>query len=146
MRKAEDFFSEEELKEIVASITEAEKETSGEIRLYIEEGSKDEALDRAAFIFEELEMHKTKLRNGVLFYLAIKHKKFAILGDAGIHKNVPENFWDTIKATVLLSFQKGDFKGGLKQGIQMAGAALKDNFPYEEDDTNELSNDIVFGK
>ena len=146
MKKAEDFFTEAALKEIVGSIKEAEKQTSGEIRLYIEEGSKDEPLDRAAYIFAELEMHKTKLRNGVLFYLAIAHKKFAILGDAGINKMVPANFWDDIKAKMLMHFQSGQFQEGLQQGIQMAGEALKIHFPFEEGDTNELSDEIVFGK
>jgi uncharacterized membrane protein len=146
MKKAEDFFTEAALKEIVESIKEAEKQTSGEIRLYIEDGSKDAPLDRAAFLFAELEMHKTKLRNGVLFYLAIAHKKFAIIGDAGINKMVHENFWDDIKANMLLHFKTGNFQEGLQQGIQMAGEALKINFPYKDGDTNELSDEIVFGK
>jgi uncharacterized membrane protein len=145
MTKAESFFTKKELEEIVEAIANAEEQTSGEIRLYIEDGSKDEPLDRAAFIFEQLDMHTTKLRNGVLFYLAIAHKKFAILGDAGIHKVVHETFWDEIKLHILNHFKHGKYKEGLCEGIHMAGEALKVNFPYQKDDKNELPNDIVFG-
>ena len=146
MKKAKDFFTEEELKAIVSSIKEAEKQTSGEIRLYIEDGSKAEPLDRAAFIFEELEMHKTEQRNGVLIYLAIAHKKFAILGDAGMHQLVHETFWDEIKAKMLLHFKKGNFKSGLQEGIYLIGETLKVKFPYHNEDKNELPDEIVFGE
>ncbi len=146
MGKASSFFTEEQLSEIVAEIAKAETQTSGEIRLYLEDDSKDDVLDRAAFIFEELEMHKTALRNGVLFYLAIEKRKFAIIGDAGINKVVPNDFWDLIKTTMRTHFKIHEFKEGLCTGIHMAGAALKQNFPCHPEDKNELPNDIVFGK
>jgi uncharacterized membrane protein len=139
-------FSDEERQRIVASIKEAERNTSGEIRLFIEDACNENVLDRAAFIFKELKMHETKQRNGVLFYLALKSRKFAILGDSGIHSSVHKDFWHEIKLEMQNYFTEGDFVTGLNKGIRMAGEALQKKFPYEENDSNELSDDIVFGK
>ncbi len=143
---AENNFSETERKKILASIQEAEKNTSGEIRLFVEDVCKGNVLDRAAYLFKELNMHDTKMRNGVLFYLALKSRKFAILGDSGIHSTVHKDFWHDIKHEMEHHFTEGDFVTGLNKGIKMAGEALKKNFPHQKDDTNELSDDIVFGK
>lgn len=143
---AESNFSETDRLKILASIKEAEQNTSGEIRLFIEEVCKDNVLDRAAFLFKELNMQETKDRNGVLFYLAFKSRKFAILGDSGIHSTVHKDFWHDIKLEMQHHFTEGDFVTGLSKGIKMAGEALKKNFPYQKDDKNELSDDIVFGK
>ncbi len=139
-----EFFTKEEKDNIVNCIEQAEKNTSGEIRVHIENKCKGDVLDRAAFIFEKLEMHKTQLRNGVLFYLAIADKKIAILGDAGINAKTPDNFWDNIKENMLELFKQEQFSSGLCKGISMAGEQLKYHFPYEKDDINELSNEISF--
>ena len=90
-------------------------------------------------------MNKTELRNGVLFYLAVKSRKFAILGDSGINAKVPEDFWDKIKEDMAAHFKKGEFTEGLVKGIEEAGKSLKAYFPYKSDDVNELSDDISFG-
>ena len=143
--KPSEFFSDEEKQKIIRAIEEAEKNTSGEIRVHIEKDCKTDVLDRAAYIFEKLKMHKTKLRNGVLFYLALEDHKFAILGDAGINKVTPDNFWEEIKTNMLTYFKEGNFADGLVKGILMAGEKLKKHFPYQQDDVNELSDDISFG-
>jgi uncharacterized membrane protein len=142
---AENFFSTEEKQQILDSIRNAEKNTSGEIRVHLENHCNGEVLDRAAYLFEKLHMHETKQRNGVLFYLAVKDHKFAILGDAGINAVTLDNFWDEIKNTVLLKFKENNFAGGISEGIDMAGNALKHFFPYQSDDVNELTNEISFG-
>jgi uncharacterized membrane protein len=142
----ENFFSKEEKKQITDAISEAEKNTSGEIRVHAEGHCKIDVLDRAAYIFGKLKMHETAQRNGVLFYLSIHDRKFAILGDAGINKFVPINFWDEIKETMLGYFKDGKFADGLSKGILMAGVQLKTNFPYHKDDVDELSNEISFDK
>ena len=144
--KAKDFFTKEQKEEITAAIKEAELNTSGEIRAHIENSFKGDVLDRAADIFRMLQMHKTDLRNGVLFYLAIKNKEFAILGDGGINAKVPENFWDSIKVQMLEKFKEEKFSEGLSIGIKLAGEQLKSHFPYQSDDVNELSDDISFGE
>ena len=143
--KSSQFFNEEQKKLITDAIKEAELNTSGEIRVHIESGCKEDVLDRAAYMFEKLAIHKTELRNGVLFYLSVKDRKFAILGDAGINAVTPENFWDEIKETVINHFKKDEFDIGLSTGIKMAGLALKEHFPYQKDDVNELSDEISFG-
>lgn len=142
--KASQFFNEEQKKQITDAVKEAELNTSGEIRVHIESDCKEDVLDRAAFIFEKLEIHKTELRNGVLFYLSITDKKFAILGDAGINAVTPDDFWEVIKETVINHFKKSEFDIGLSTGIKMAGKALKEHFPFQKDDVNELSDEISF--
>ena len=144
--KPSKFFTKEQKKQITDAIEEAELNTSGEIRLHVEESCKVDVLDRAAYIFKKLKMHKTEKRNGVLFYLALNNRKFAILGDAGINAVTPDNFWDEIRDTTLSYFKEGKYAEGLAKGISMAGKALKEYFPYQQDDVNELSNDISFGK
>lgn len=144
MRPSE-FFTKQDKQEITKAIKEAELNTSGEIRVHIEGTIKVDVLDRAAYIFEKLKMHKTKLRNGVLFFLAVNNRQFAILGDAGINAKTPDNFWDSIKEEMLNYFKKGEFATGLCKGIQMAGEQLKAHFPYQADDVNELSDEISFG-
>lgn len=142
----EKYFTKLEQADIKSAVKEAELNTSGEIRVHIEKKLKGDVLDRAAYIFETLNMHKTKERNGVLFYLALESHKFAILGDVGINAKVPENFWDNIKEKMSENFKKGNFTEGLTTGIVIAGEQLKKHFPYQEDDINELTNEISFGQ
>lgn len=137
-------FNDNQQKAIVNSIKEAELNTSGEVQVHIENTCKKEVMDRATEVFASLNMHKTKLRNGVLFYLAVKDKKFAILGDAGINAVVPSDFWESIKNHMQGRFRQGNFTEGLCEGIQKAGEQLKSHFPYQSDDVNELPDDISF--
>lgn len=143
---AKDLFNEAEQQQIVSAIKEAEKNTSGEIRVHIERKCNEEVLDHAAFMFEELEMHKTELRNGVLIYLAVEDRQLAILGDAGINLKVPKGFWDDTRDVMIANFKNGDFAKGLSEGILKAGEQLKVHFPYQSDDVNELSDEISFGE
>lgn len=144
--KASSFFNKEQQAQILASVKEAELETSGEIRVHIETSFSGEVLDRAAWIFNKLGMHKTADRNGVLFYLAISDKKFAIIGDAGINAKVPDGFWDDISQLLQKNFREGKFTEGLSEGILLAGKHLKTHFPYKKDDVNELPDEISFDK
>jgi len=139
------YFSEKDKLQIKNAIRAAELNTSGEVRVHIEKHCREDVLDRAAFWFQKLEMHKTELRNGVLFYLAVDDRKFAILGDAGINQKVPDDFWEEIKEKMAEKFKEGLFAEGLSQGIRMAGEQLKAHFPYQEDDVNELSDEISYG-
>lgn len=130
---------------IVKAINEAENGTSGEIRVHLESSCKADVLDRATYIFKKLKMHKTALRNGVLIYLSVHDRQFAILGDVGINIKVPEGFWDQIKDLMIEKFGKGEITIGLNDGILMIGEKLKTFFPIAHDDINELSNEISFG-
>ena len=131
---------------IVKAIEQAEHMTSGEIRVHVESKCKGEVLDRAAWLFKKLKMHETKDRNGVLIYLSINDRKFAIIGDAGINKVVPEGFWDDIKEMMIDHFKKGEFAPALIEGIEKTGEHLKKYFPWQEDDVNELPDEISYGK
>lgn len=143
MSKTEDFLTKEEEQEIVQAIVKAEQNTSGEIRVHIEENNSKPPLERAQEVFHELGMDATHLKNGVLFYICMQTKSFAIIGDKGIDSVVENDFWDCTKDVVISHFKKGNFKHGLVEGILRAGERLKKHFPYDaETDTNELSNEI----
>jgi len=144
-KKASTFFSKEEKIRIEKAIVQAEEFSSGEVRVHIDNKCGEEVLESAYNVIAKLKMHQTKLRNGVLFYLAVKSRKFAILGDIGINQKVPKDFWDTIKEEMKDRFLKGDYVGGLEHGILKAGLKLKDHFPYQSEDINELSDEITFG-
>ena len=142
---AEELFTNEEILEIMQAVKDAEHRTSGEIRVHIEKSAGDkDVLDRAADVFAMLELQKTKLRNGVLFYLAIEDHKFAILGDVGIHDRVGDRFWDEIRNHMQSYFRQNRFTSGMVEGIAMAGEKLRAKFPYMDDDINELPDEISF--
>lgn len=145
MSKVEDFLSKVEEKAIVEAIGLAEKNTSGEVRVHLEKKTNKLHFDRASEVFNTLEMHKTKDRNGVLIYVAVKDKNFVICGDEGIDKKVPPDFWESTKEAIQNQFRNGNFAQGLIDGITKAGEQLKHHFPYQSDDSNELSNEISIG-
>ena len=145
MSKVEDFLTQTEEQEIVQAICIAEKNTSGEIRVHFEKTTVISAENRAVEVFNELKMYNTKDANGVLIYVAVENKLFAICGDSGINKVVPEDFWNSTKNAIANNFQRGKFKQGLIDGILLAGEQLKNYFPFENDDVNELPNEISKG-
>lgn len=142
--KAKDYFTKDEQKQIIQAIIDAELNTSGEIRVHIDLKSKKKPFDRAVQIFQKLKMYKTELRNGVLIYLSIKDKKFAIIGDKGINEKVPKDFWNSTKDVMSEKFKENKLVEGIAQGIKLAGEQLKTLFPYQKDDINELTNEISF--
>ncbi len=140
------FFTKTEEILVLDAIRQAETNTSGEIRIHVENRCKGDVLERASVVFDLLKMQKTKLRNGVLFYLAIHDRKFAIIGDAGINAKVADDFWDEIQTLLLNKFKKGEFAQGMAEGILKAGEQLKMHFKYMDDDINELPDDISYGQ
>jgi len=145
MSKVEDFLSRKEEEEIIEAIRKAESHTSGEIRVHIENTSKIDVYERALEVFHYLKMDTTRLRNGVLIYLAVVDKNFVIFGDQGINDVVSDNFWDSTKDAMLTHFKKGDFKQGLIEGVLKAGKQLETHFPWDNMDKNELPNKISKG-
>ena len=142
---AKNFFSIKEKKAISHVIAEAELNTSGEIRLHIENNCTEEVFAHATKVFFKLQMNKTKNKNAVLFYLAVKDRKFAIVADKGINDVVPADFWNLIKQNMQTHFVEKKFFTGICEGIEATGKQLQQFFPYEEDDKNELSNEISIG-
>ncbi len=145
MPKIEDFFTADEEQQVVNAIKTAEINTSGEIRVHIEKSTDKDALERATEVFYDLKMNETALQNGVLFYVATESHHFAVLGDKGINDAVPDNFWNTVKELALSHFKKREFAKGLELAILEAGNKLKEFFPHQSDDTNELSDEISKG-
>jgi uncharacterized membrane protein len=143
--KAAEVFTPEACKVVEESIRQAELRTSGEIRLYVEDRCPEEVLDRAAFMFETLKMHATAQRNGVLIYLAVADRQFAIIGDVGINSKVPTGFWDSVKDEMLAQFRNGELPAGIVAGVRAAGEKLAAHFPRRADDRDELSNKVVMG-
>lgn len=138
-------FSEEDQALIIHAINLAESKTSGEIRLAVESRCKSTAMERAAYYFNRLGMQKTALRNGVLIYIAIADHQFAIIGDQGINRKVPSQFWEKTKDLMAQHFREGKIVQGLIVGIEHAGEQLSQYFPAAPDDINELPNNILFG-
>lgn len=141
---AEAFFTVEQKEAIRRAIVDAEEKTSGEIRVHVDEKCKGDAIQQAEKVFGKLKMHETKERNGVLFYLAVTSRVFAIYGDQGIHAKVGNGFWDEISKQMEKLFQQGKFTEGLAEGIAKAGDQLAKHFPHQSDDKNELTNEISF--
>ncbi|MGZ3862075.1 MAG: TPM domain-containing protein [Bacteroidia bacterium] len=143
-KPARNFFSSSEQEEIVNAIKKAEAHTSGEIRVHLENACKGSVMIRAEEVFKKSGMHKTKEHNGVLFYLAVKTKDFAVAGDSGIHQKVTQEFWEKINKLVLHHFSEGRFAQGLCEGITLCGEQLQKHFPVRQDDVNEQSDEISF--
>ncbi len=142
---AESFLTQQEELEVIEAIREAERATSGEIRVHLESSHPDPAYDRAREVFHELGMDATDLKNGVLIYVAVDDHAFAICGDQGINEVVPPDFWDCTRDIMQDHFRHGNFKQGLIEGIARAGEKLKTFFPWQEGDKDELSNEISRG-
>ena len=137
-------FSDIEQDKIAKAIADAEQATSGEIRIAIDKHCAGDAFERATEYFAKLDMDKTAQRNGVLIYLAHADHKFAIIGDSGINRVVPENFWETTQIAMTAHFVKGNLADGIIAGVALAGEKLALYFPYQMGDINELPNDIVY--
>ncbi|MBW6490279.1 MAG: TPM domain-containing protein [Lentimicrobium sp.] len=142
---AKNFFSKEQQDDIKQAILDAELNTSGEIRVHIETKCPGDVLERGAYIFKKLHMNETEQLNGVLFYISIRNRSFAIIGDSGINAVVPEDFWESTKSLIINHFREGKFTEGVVAGIQEAGLQLKKHFPFQSEDKNELSDEISFG-
>lgn len=144
MSSARKILNNEEDHRVVEAIRQAERNTSGQIKVHIENFCHINVEKRSLMVFKRLKMNKTKQRNGVLIYLAVKDHKFAILGDEGINKVVGEGFWNDVKDLMMSHFKEGRFAEGLEQGIQRCGEKLKAFFPHQNDNTNEIPDDISY--
>jgi uncharacterized membrane protein len=147
-QKKEEFFTEEEKQQLVNAIQEAERQTSGEVRIFVESKCRFmDALDRAKEIFFQLKMNETEQRNATLVYVAVKDHQVAVFGDEGIHQKVGEKYWRDEVAKMLLHFKQQHLADGICQAVTDLGQALQLHFPYNRDtDKNELPDEIIFGR
>ena len=148
LQKPKEFFSAKDKEQIVQAIRNAEKETSGEVRVYVESRNPMvNVMDRAAEIFFKLKMQNTDDRNAVLLYIAMKDKELALFGDEGIYNKVGAEYWNSEVKNMIAQFSKENISNGIEQCIGHIGQTLKEKFPYDTtNDKNELPDDIVFGK
>jgi len=146
-KRKKKLFSPEEERMIVTAVQKAERCTSGEVRVYVENRcSYMDALDRAIEIFTKMGMHATAERNGVLIYVAIKDHQLAVLGDEGIHRKVGSEYWNAEVRKMIGDFNRDDYAKGIAGCVEDIGEALQKFFPYTDKDKNELSDDIQFGR
>ncbi|HIR34426.1 MAG TPA: TPM domain-containing protein [Candidatus Coprenecus merdigallinarum] len=141
---AEDLLRKESQDTIVRAIASAERNTSGEIRVHLEQVCNGDPYLRAAYVFSKLGMFRTKDRNAVLIYLALKSHKFAVIGDSGINERVGAGFWNDVKDGMAADFRSGDFTGGMSRAVMAVGEKLKSYFPYQKNDVNELPDEISY--
>jgi uncharacterized membrane protein len=146
--KKKNFFTAEEQQLIIDAIQNAERMTSGEVRVFVESKcSYMDAIDRAAELFFQLEMQKTDDRNAVLLYVAMKDRQLAVFGDEGIHEKVGNEYWNNAVQKMISNFNRENYAAGISEVVKDIGTALTKNFPFNNDtDKNELPDDIVFGK
>ena len=144
MPNARRILNNEEDRRVVEAIKQAEMNTSGEIKVHIENHCRGKVEDRSLFIFNHLKMNETKQRNGVLIYLAVRDHMFAILGDEGINNVVEDGFWNDVKDLMQSRFKESRFADGLEEGIMRCGEKLKTFFPYQSDDINEIPDEISY--
>ena len=138
------FFSKKEKAQILAAVQEAEKNTSGEIRVHLEFKSRGPVYGYAQKVFQRIGMTKTAQRNGVLIFLATRDKKFAVLGDVGINEKVPEGFWNDVVQIMQEHFKENRFAEGIAEAVVRVGEKLKAYFPYQSNDKNELPDGISY--
>lgn len=135
--------SKEELQQITESIRSAERNTSGEIRVYVARQCKGDPLEAAYHKFTRLKMEATEQRNGVLLYISPADHKAAIWGDRGIHDVARSDFWDKVLAEMLPFFREGRIADGICRGVGSIGELIRSQYPVSENDINELSDDVI---
>ena len=139
------FFQKEGERLVIEAIQVTEKQTSGEVRVHVQEHCRGDILVDAARVFRALKMDKTAERNGVLIYIVPERHEFAVIGDKGINEKVPENYWDDVRNIMQQHFRNQDFTEGTVQAVRLVGEKLKEHFPFKEGDKNELPDDISYG-
>ena len=142
--KPKEFLAKLDDAQVVAAIAAAERETSGEIRVFVSRRTLggDDVQRRAEARFVKLGMAATAARNGVLFYFVPRDRRFAIVGDRGIHEKCGDGFWTTTAAALHERLARGEFTEGVVEAIARAGAALAEHFPRGADDRNELRDEV----
>ena len=146
------FFTDEDLATIAHAVVETEATTSAEIRVHVEPHvprrrflHPGDPLERAKEVFAMLGMHRTRDRSGVLIYLAVKHRKLAIIGDEGIHVRVSDDYWAGVRDLMVGMLRSGRLREGIVGGVREVGRVLAEHFPHRPDDVDELPDDVSLG-
>jgi|SRR3989344_1206145 len=148
MPEIKEYFSRADLDSVKRVIQEAEKYTSGEIRVKIINKFDSDISDlrqqaEREFLGEGL--HNTRDKTGVLVLVVLRERRFIILGDSGIYSKLTQGYWDKLASRMSLAFRSGNYSSGICRVVEEVGRALSTLFPRRDDDTNELSDDVVVG-
>ncbi len=144
--KQQDLLSRIDRDAVAAAIGRAEKVTSGEIRVHVEPKLRGRDLwDTARRTFERLGMTRTEARNGVLLFIAAEEQQFTILGDRGIHEKVGDDFWNGVIRQLTERFRREEYTEGIVETVEQAGNKLREHFPWQSGDVDELSNEMSVG-
>jgi uncharacterized membrane protein len=144
--RTQDFLNKLHHQKIVDAIAAAEKNTSGQIRVYIQRGLlSDDVVDVAQLQFRKLGMRETRERNGVLILVVPRSRKFAVVGDEGVHQKCGDIYWQRLVEAMREEFQREHFNEALLEAIAKAGTLLAEHFPKKEDSSNELPDEVIEG-
>ncbi|MHC4331433.1 MAG: TPM domain-containing protein [Planctomycetota bacterium] len=138
------FLSEAESAKINSAIKEAESKTSGEIKLVMARHCWGNVKAKASKIFKQLGLDKTQERNCVLVLFIVTNREFLIYGGQGIHEKAGQEFWDDIRDKMAAAFKQDEFGDGISRGVRLIGEKLSRYFPYQRDDTDEISDEIIY--
>ena len=138
----------EDREAISQAIHMTETVTSGEIRLVVRErrhfGEKGLSLEKIALReFHRLDLSKTRDRTAILLFLLLSERKFHIVADEGIHRNVADGTWERVANSMGVEFKKGKFRQGIIEGLELVGKILSETLPPKPGDRNELSNKVI---
>ena len=147
MRRA---LSAADLRELGNAIQASEASHRGELRFAVE-GALDvgqlwsgmTARERAVDLFSSLRIWDTAENNGVLIYLLLADRQVEIIADRGIHQKTGPEVWAAICSSMQKSFQRGDFRGGLLDGLRDVSAILDRDYPADGKNPDELPNEPV---
>jgi uncharacterized membrane protein len=135
-------FSPADLEAIAAAVAAAERRTSGQIRVHLERRCVGDPLAHARQVFQSLGMHRTRHRNAVLLLLTVDDRKFAVVGDDGIHAQVGHGFWDSVRDGLQRDLRGGRLRDGIVDAVGEIGRVLGRHFPDRPDDRDELSDSV----
>lgn len=130
---------------VVEAIRAAERETSGEIRVHVDECCNGDPIEQARICFAALGMTATAARNGALVYFAVDDRRFAVIGDVGLHAVVDPTLWDTLRDRLAVRLSEGNAGAGIVEAVTAIGGAMAGAFPRDPDDRNELPDEVSWG-
>ena len=134
----------EEQNRLLDKIARIEKRSSGEVRIHVTDRRVKDPLDAARRTFTSLGMASTRRRNGVLVFLSLPSRRFAIVGDEGIDRVTPPEYWDGLRDALARRLAAGQYCEGLLEILDRVEAVLAEHFPYEKGDVDELPDDISY--
>jgi uncharacterized membrane protein len=141
--KPKDFLRNIDRAKVVSAIRAAEKQTSGQIRVFVSRQRHPDTMKSAQRAFARLKMARTGKRNGVLIFLSPETQALAIVGDVAVHKKCGDNFWHGVVEAMETHLRHGEFTAAIVDAIQKVGAVLGEHFPRQPGDRNELPDEIV---